>query len=94
MITAKAFLTKVVRMRKMLVKTNKSKLPVMAMTEAMKPLELWMQHFPNASEEACKKQLLRYQENIILLIPGQGCKTHKQLMEEFNQLTQIQNSIV
>lgn len=90
---AKAYLQKVVRMRRQLIKSGLSQRSVLQMSEALKPIEGWLKAYPQASDQAAAKVIRSNYSRIRNLIPGVGCPAHNKLIQELDSFINPQIKI-
>lgn len=89
MISAKAFLRKVVSIRAQLIRSGRNQKNLIQVCRALEPIQNWIKAYPNATELATLKFIKANQESILIILPGKGCKAYDRLMQDFNALTSI-----
>ena len=90
---AKAYLHKVVRMRRRLIKSGQSQRSILQISEALKPIEGWLEAYPQASDQAAAKVIRSNYSRIRILIPGAGCTAHNKLIQELDSFINPQIKI-
>lgn len=85
---AREFAKKVIRMRKRLIKTGKSRQNPMLALHALEAIERWLNFYPKANDSQVARFLARHKGQMYTLIPGAKCPAGEKLIEELNQLTQ------
>ena len=66
----KSYLYKVLRTRKRIIASGKSKRNVMRLLQLSSKIEQYLQFYPKAPESSMKKWMRKHQEEILELIPG------------------------
>lgn len=84
----RSFLIKVIRIRKMLLKTERNHRNKMAVTCDVEFLERHMAA-NTYTEDQWKYFFQRHAEKIYNIIPGNGCKSHEKLLTEFNTIKSL-----
>jgi 5-carboxymethyl-2-hydroxymuconate isomerase len=86
-----AFLRKIIKMRKHLLRTKRSGLNQVAATLAIKSIEPWLDAYPKATDQQVCAHILRHLNTVLHIIPGKKNKSgqalEKQLFEILNQTT-------
>lgn len=79
---------KVIRMRRRLIESGKSRQNQMRAFQAMDEIERWLKFYPKADDRQVVRFLARHKAHMYTLIPGGNCPAGEKLIEELNQLTQ------
>ena len=80
----KLFLSKVLRLRKYLIREGRCKRNVMKLLRLSGKIEQYLQFYPKASEASMKKWMRKHQAEILELIPGN--KAGDSMKKEFFNL--------
>lgn len=83
---ARSFLMKVIKIRKHIIREGKSRKNEMRMHKLIQELTAWVYAWPNASEAQVINYIRNKEQEIIELIPGEGCQARKALMDELFDL--------
>jgi hypothetical protein len=68
--TPRAYIYKVIRTRKAIMRRGASQLNAMACLLAIQKLEAWLSAYPNASPQQVRAYMMRHRATIEFLIPG------------------------
>lgn len=85
----KAFVKKVVRMRKAMLRRGCSMKNEMRMHKAIEKFERHLNFYPNANDRAIRNFCKRHKDDLLALLPGKGSSSHDKLMNEFNQYLSV-----
>jgi len=81
----KQFVVKVLKMRKHLVRNNLSKKNAARVLKSLKKFELYLDFYPNVSDESIKKYCIKHIDDLLFLMPGKGSSSFQKLNQELNQ---------
>lgn len=83
---ARAYIRKLVRMRKHLNKQGLSGKNVMATERAMRALINWLEFFPNASDAQVRRFIERHLNEVELIMPGENSRSFESLNQQLISL--------
>ncbi|MGQ1890623.1 hypothetical protein ACT29H_09295 [Thermophagus sp. OGC60D27] len=83
---ARLFVKRIIRIRKRLILNDESKLDHSMAIRIIAILEKYLDYYPFNTRQSMSKFVLRHASDIMYLIPGKTSKSHKRLMQSFNEI--------
>lgn len=81
----KAFVKKILRMRKAMVRRGCSMKNQMRVHKAIERFEKYFDFYPTAKDESFKKYCEKHMDDLLVLMPGKGSSSYEKLNKELNQ---------